>query len=190
MQQPRRTQRPASRVRAAGAPALELVHSSEYLPPKLTPSLAACIRADIAVLTRAMATGDIKQRPHVCLARPAEGTGAVVQVPLHWRLLAGRLGQQSRPHGRPGAGIFLSLHSGSSCLTDASTRPVGGSGDTNLHCHSSGTGGNRSATWTGGMVIIAATGVRRPGSAPLSRMTRGTHASRAVHRYRREKAKR
>jgi hypothetical protein len=41
----------------------------------------------------------IKQRPHVYLARPAEGTGAVVQVPLHWRLLAGRLGQQSRASG-------------------------------------------------------------------------------------------
>jgi hypothetical protein len=84
---------------AAGAPALGLVHSSEYLPPELMPSLAACIGADIAVLTRDMATGDIKQRPHVYLARPAEGKGAVVQVPLHWRLLAGRLGQQSRAPG-------------------------------------------------------------------------------------------
>jgi hypothetical protein len=63
------------------------------------PSLAARIGADIAVLTRDMATGDIKQRPHVYLARPAEGTGAVVHVPLHWRLLAGRLGQQSRASG-------------------------------------------------------------------------------------------
>jgi hypothetical protein len=71
---------------AAGAPALGLVHSSEYLPPELMPSLAACIGADIAVLTRDMATGEIKQRPHVYLSRPAEGTGAVVQVPLHWRL--------------------------------------------------------------------------------------------------------
>jgi hypothetical protein len=68
---------------AAGAPALELVHSSEHLPPELMPSLAACIGADIAVLTRDMATGDIKQRLHVYLARPAEGAGAVVQVPLH-----------------------------------------------------------------------------------------------------------
>jgi hypothetical protein len=124
---------------AAGAPALGLVHSSEYLPPELMPSLAACIGADIAVLTRDMTTGDIKQRPHACLARPAEGTGAVVQVPLHWRLLAGRLGQQSRPHARPGAGRFLSLDSGSSCLTDATTRPVGGTGDTTIHCHTSGT---------------------------------------------------
>jgi hypothetical protein len=31
---------------AAGAPALGLVHSSEYLPPELMPSLAACIGAD------------------------------------------------------------------------------------------------------------------------------------------------
>jgi hypothetical protein len=84
---------------AAGAPALGLVRSSEYLPPKLMPSLATCIGADIAVLTRDMATGDIQQRPHVYLARPAEGTGAVVQMPLHWRLLAGRLGQQSRASG-------------------------------------------------------------------------------------------
>jgi hypothetical protein len=45
---------------AAGAPALELVHSCEYLPPELMQSLAACIGADIAVLTRDMATGDIK----------------------------------------------------------------------------------------------------------------------------------
>jgi hypothetical protein len=59
-------------------------------------SLAACIGADLAVLTRDMATGDIQQRPHVYLARPAEETGAVVQVPLHWRLLAGRLGRQPR----------------------------------------------------------------------------------------------
>jgi hypothetical protein len=49
---------------------------------------------------------------------------SLLQVPLHWRLLAGRLGQQSRASGTEGAGIFLSLHSGSSCLTDASTRPV------------------------------------------------------------------
>jgi hypothetical protein len=63
------------------------------------PSLAACIGADIAVLTRDMATGDIKQGPRVYLARPAEGKGAVVQVPLHWRLLAGRLGQQPRASG-------------------------------------------------------------------------------------------
>jgi hypothetical protein len=46
-----------------------------------------------------MANGDIKQRPHVYLPRPAEETGAVVPVPLHWRLLAGRLGQQSRASG-------------------------------------------------------------------------------------------
>jgi hypothetical protein len=46
-----------------------------------------------------MATGGIQQRPHVYLARPAEGTGAVVQMPLHWRLLAGRLEQQSRASG-------------------------------------------------------------------------------------------
>jgi hypothetical protein len=35
---------------AAGA--VGLVRSSEYLPPELMPSLAACIGADIAVLTR------------------------------------------------------------------------------------------------------------------------------------------
>jgi hypothetical protein len=75
---------------AAGAPALELIHSSEYLPPELMPSLAACIGADIAVLTRDIATGDIRR---------AAGTGAVIQVPLHWRLLADRLGQQPRASG-------------------------------------------------------------------------------------------
>jgi hypothetical protein len=45
---------------AAGA--LGLVHSSEYLPPELMPNLAACIGADIAVLTRDVATGDVHQR--------------------------------------------------------------------------------------------------------------------------------
>jgi hypothetical protein len=61
---------------AAGAPALELVHSSEYLPPELMPSLGACIGADIAVLTRDVAAGDIKQRPHVYLGGN----------PIFWRI--------------------------------------------------------------------------------------------------------
>jgi hypothetical protein len=148
-----------------------------------TPSLAACIGADIAFLTRDMATGDVQQRPHVYLARRAGATGAVDQ----WSrcrctgdcLPAGRIGQQS--DGRQGVGMFLSLHSGSSCLTDATTWPVGGTGDTTPPSFR-----NSSATWTGGVVIAAAEGpgcavVRRPGSAPLSRMTR----SRAVHRLRR-----
>jgi hypothetical protein len=79
--------------------------------------------------------------------------------------------------------MFLSLHSGSSCLTDASTRPVGSTGDTTLTSFQ-----NSGATWTGGVVLIslaAAEGpgcavVRRPGSAPLSWMPR----SRADHRHR------
>jgi hypothetical protein len=41
----------AGKPGAAGAPALELIHSSEYLPPEFMPSLAACIGANIAVLT-------------------------------------------------------------------------------------------------------------------------------------------
>jgi hypothetical protein len=118
---------------AAQAPALGLVHSSEYLPPELMPSLAACIRADIAVLTRdIMATGDIKQRP---LARQAEGTGAVVQMPRHWRLLAGLLGQQSRASG-----------SGDIPVTPLRVVMFDGA-DTTLPSFR-----NSNATWTGGVV--------------------------------------
>jgi hypothetical protein len=154
---------------AAGAPALGLVHNSEYLPPELMPSLAACIGADIAVLTRDKATGNVKQRPR--LGRQ-KGQGQWSRFRGTGDCLPAGLGSS---HGRQGAWRFLSLHSGSSCLTDATTRPVGGTGDTTLPSFR-----NSSATWTGGVVVIAATEVRRPGSAPLSRMTR----SRALHRHR------
>jgi hypothetical protein len=76
---------------AAGA--LGLVRSSEYLPLELMPSLAACIGADIAVLTRDTATGSVHQRPHVYLATPAEGKGELAQMPQHWQQLAGQIGQ-------------------------------------------------------------------------------------------------
>jgi hypothetical protein len=138
------------------------------------PSLAACIGADIAVLTRDMATGDTKQRPHVYLPRPAEGTGAVVQMPPRWRLLAGRLGQQSRASGSgdiPVAPLRVVMFDG---RYDAASGRHRGHYTAILpeqQCHPSG---------TGGMVKIAATGVRRLESAPLSRMTR----SRAVRRHR------
>jgi hypothetical protein len=105
------------------------------------PSLAACIGADIAVLTRDMATGDMQQRPHVYLARPAEGTGAVVQVPQHWRMLAGRLGQQPRASGSgdvPVAPLRVVMFDGH--FDAASALPFFR---------------NSSATWTGGMVIMA-----------------------------------
>jgi hypothetical protein len=82
-----------------------------------------------------MATGgDIKQRPHVYLARPAEGTGAVVQVPLHWRLLAGRLGQQSRASGSgdiPVAPLRI-------VMFDGRFRRGQWAAQGTLHCHSSG----------------------------------------------------
>jgi hypothetical protein len=92
MQQLQHTWRPPARKRGA-AGALGLVRSSEYLPPELMPSLAACIGADIAVLTPHpgdMATGNIcTSTTLLYLATPAEGTGALVQMPQHWQQPAG-----------------------------------------------------------------------------------------------------
>jgi hypothetical protein len=93
----------------------------------------------------ATATGGVKQRPHVYLARPAEGTGAVVQVPLHWRLLAGRLGQQPRASGSgdvPVAPLRVVMFDRRFDAT------MGGTGDTTLPFFR-----NSSATGTGGMVL-------------------------------------
>jgi hypothetical protein len=119
---------------AAGAPALGLVHSSEYLPPELMQSLAACIGVDIAVLTRDM----------------ARGTGAVVQMPLHWRLLAGRLEQQSRASGSgdiPVALLRVVMFDG---RYDAASWRHRGHYSTTLPSFR-----NSSATWTGGVVVAA-----------------------------------
>jgi hypothetical protein len=107
----------------------------------------------------------------------AEGTGAVVQMPLHWRLLAGRLGQQSRASG---SGDIPVAPSGSSCnMFDG--RHGAASGRHRGHytailpeqqCHLDRRGGNYSSH----------RGPETRLSRPLSRMTR----SRAVqiHRHR------
>jgi hypothetical protein len=115
-------------------------HSSEYLPPELMPSLAACIGADIAVLTRDMATVDIKQRPHVYLAVVQTPDAIMPQAHSTHTGDCSPAGLGSR-YGRQGAGTPESPHSGSSCLTDSTTWPASGRhrGRYTAYCHPSGT---------------------------------------------------
>jgi hypothetical protein len=134
--------------------AVGLVRSSKYLPPELMPSLAACKGADIAVLTRDTATGDIHQRPHVYLATPARGAGALIQMPQHWQQLADRIRQPSRASGSRDAPLRIILFE---ALYDA----VSGQHKT-LHRHPS---------WPWAAVPLQQTGTRLRRSAPLGQMT-------------------